>query len=276
VRALLLLLTVLPFPWFGVRPAPPAGPTLFPERVRPGDRLEMVVDWPLVSAPGAADTLRMAEAGEVVEVVALRPGEVLTWIELAPGGWAPASVLDRPAEPIPGDLPPGGEGLVRGRVLPLDWRPRDLVALPDSVKYPGYEERALRLRAGAAAALLELFAAARADGIDLRAISGWRAGVVQQRLYARAVRRDPAQRWSASPGRSEHRLGTTVDVGPPDLTPLDPALEHHPAGAWLRERAAEFGWVISFSRERHEARGVIFEPWHLRWVGDAVGEDRNW
>ncbi|MCA9751115.1 MAG: D-alanyl-D-alanine carboxypeptidase family protein, partial [Gemmatimonadetes bacterium] len=73
-----------------------------------------------------------------------------------------------------------------------------------------------------------------------------------------------------------HRLGTTLDVGPPDLAPLDPALERHAAGRWLRERGAEFGFVLSFSRERHEQRGVIFEPWHLRWVAEAVDDESGW
>jgi len=267
---------LFPFPWFGMRPPPTPGPTLFPGAVRAGDELQFVVEWPLASAPGEADTLRMAAAGDSCEVRSVRPGSELSWIELEPAGWAPSSVLDRPAEPIEGDLPPGEEGLVRGRVLPIDWRPTDLVALPDSVKYPGYEERALRLRSGAAAALIDLLAAAKADGIDLRGISGWRSGGMQRRLYARAVRRDPAQRWSAAPGRSEHRLGTTLDVGPPDLDPLALALEDHPAGEWLRRRAGEFGWVISFSRDRHEARGVIFEPWHIRWVDEAVEKNRLW
>ncbi|HMB69354.1 MAG TPA: D-alanyl-D-alanine carboxypeptidase family protein, partial [bacterium] len=48
------------------------------------------------------------------------------------------------------------------------------------------------------------------------------------------------------------------------------------AGRWLVERAAEFGFVLSFSRERHEARGVAFEPWHLRYVGRRTDDESGW
>ena len=81
---------------------------------------------------------------------------------------------------------------------------------------------------------------------------------------------------SAAPGRSEHQLGTTVDVGTPGTELADQALASTPAGRWLERYAESFGFVVSFSRERHAERGVAFEPWHLRWVGNHTGDDRRW
>ncbi|MEZ5064643.1 MAG: M15 family metallopeptidase [bacterium] len=254
----------------------PEGPTLFPPP-SPTDVVEFVVAGAIVALPRAdADVLRRASPGDTVTVAALRQNEEGRWVEVAGGGFVRASWLDGPSAPFEGDPVPGTEGLAGGRVLSDAWRPADLVVLPDSLAYPGYENRVMRLRRDAARAFVRLAEAARADGVDLRVISAWRDASAQRRLYARALARDPDQRWSAAPGRSEHRLGTTLDVGPPDLAPLDPALERHAAGRWLREHGAEFGFVLSFSRERHEQRGVIFEPWHLRWVAEAVADDGGW
>jgi hypothetical protein len=272
MRALLLLSF---FPFLLGRSGPP-GPTLFPGPLQPGEELRFVVDCAVRGEPAGADTLRVAAAGDpaVAEGVARRDGR--PWVELAGGGWAPAARLDRPADPLESPPEPGREGLVAGRVLPWDWRPPDLVALPDSLKYPGYEGKSVRLRAEAADAFREMVAAAAADSVVVQAISGWRGALFQRRLYARALARDPDQDWSAAPGRSEHQLGTALDVGTPSLAPLDPGLERSPAGRWLTHHAGRYGFVVSFSRDRHRARGVTFEPWHLRWVGDHVADDSGW
>ena len=56
--------------------------------------------------------------------------------------------------------------------------------------------------------------AARADGIALLVTSGYRSDAEQAILFAR----HPDPRWVAPPGRSLHRLGTELDLGPPART----------------------------------------------------------
>ena len=198
------------------------------------------------------------------------------WVETAQGGWIARARVDRVPAPLDGDLPVGREGMVTGRVLPDEWVPSDLVPIPDSLKTAGYEGRTMRLRRGARDAFARMMAAAAADGITLRIFSAWRSAEFQRRLYERAVDRDPAQVSTAAPGRSEHRLGTTVDVSTPGARHLHPELAETPAGRWIARRATEFGIVVSFSRERHAARGMSREPWHLRWVDSAVTDDTAW
>lgn len=235
------------------------------------------MDGAVLAAPDrAADTLAVRAAGD--ELIAR--GEVAfgyaRWVAVADAGWVEAARVDRPAEPLRRDPEPGTEGMIAGRVLPWDWEPSDLVALPDSAKVRGYEGRVLRMRKEAAAAFVAMVAAARADSVEVAAFSTFRPADYQQRLYGRAVARNPDQRVSAAPGRSEHQLGTTVDVGTPGVELADESLAETAAGRWLERRAESFGFVISFSRERHAARGVAFEPWHLRWVGELTADDRRW
>jgi hypothetical protein len=75
--------------------------------------------------------------------------------------------------------------------------------------------------------------AARAAGVRLIVVSGFRSNAEQARLFAR--RPDP--RWVAPPGKSLHRLGTELDLGP--------------AGAygWLARNAPRFGFVKRYSWE---------------------------
>ena len=53
--------------------------------------------------------------------------------------------------------------------------------------------------------------AARADGVALLITSAFRSDAEQARLFAA----HPDPKWVAPPGRSLHRLGTELDLGPP-------------------------------------------------------------
>ena len=78
--------------------------------------------------------------------------------------------------------------------------------------------------------------AAAADGIRLLVVSGFRGNAEQAVLFAR----HPDPRWVAPPGRSLHRLGTELDLGPSS------------AYGWLAANAPRFGFVKRYS----------WEPWH--------------
>jgi hypothetical protein len=82
--------------------------------------------------------------------------------------------------------------------------------------------------------------AARAAGVRLIVVSGFRSNAEQAALFAR--RPDP--RWVAPPGRSLHRLGTELDLGPAS------------AYGWLARNAERFGFLKRYS----------WEPWHFGYT----------
>ena len=91
------------------------------------------------------------------------------------------------------------------------------------------------MRPDVARAFDRMEAAARADGIDLIVTSGYRSDAEQAELYAR----HPDPKWVAPPGKSLHRFGTELDLGPPARLRLAgaqrPAVPLHPAvlmGTW--------------------------------------------
>jgi D-alanyl-D-alanine carboxypeptidase len=131
--------------------------------------------------------------------------------------------------------------------------------------------REVRLRTEAAAALLNLMTQARADGVAIIPISGFRTFAYQESLFQKAVAKygseDAAVRWVAHPGHSEHHTGLAVDLGDGNEPACDvePPFEETRASQWLQVNAAQFGFELSFPRDN--PRGVNYEPWHWRFVG---------
>ena len=151
--------------------------------------------------------------------------------------------------------------------LPADFVPPDLVP----VREAGLDDDRL-LTAAAVADLADLIASAAAEGLSFELQSAYRSYEYQQRVFAGWVEtlgRDQALLTSARPGHSEHQLGTTLDLrsagGPAPWDLDDWALT--PEGAWLKENAWRFGFVMSYPKGESEATCYAYEPWHYRWVG---------
>jgi hypothetical protein len=96
------------------------------------------------------------------------------------------------------------------------------------------------MRPDAATAFDRLEAAARRDGHALVVVSGFRSNAEQAALFAR----HPDPKWVAPPGRSLHRLGTELDLGPPS------------AYGWLADNAERFHFIQRYS----------WEPWHYGFI----------
>lgn len=100
------------------------------------------------------------------------------------------------------------------------------------------------MRPDVAAAYDQMSAAARADGVVLMVVSGFRSDAEQAELFAA----NPDPTWVAPPGRSLHRCATELDLGPSS------------AYGWLAANAGRFGFVQRYS----------WEAWHY---GFASGPD---
>ncbi len=131
--------------------------------------------------------------------------------------------------------------------------------------------RSVKMRVDAAAALHDLMNQARAAGVAIIPISGFRSREYQGMLFQKAVAKygseDAAVRWVARPGRSEHQTGLVVDLGDEEnpAADVEPPFEKTSAFHWLEKNAARFGFELSYPR--NNSRGVHYEPWHWRFVG---------
>ncbi|ERN41654.1 D-alanyl-D-alanine carboxypeptidase [Rubidibacter lacunae KORDI 51-2] len=131
----------------------------------------------------------------------------------------------------------------------------------------------IRLHAIAAADFIEMQAAARADGILLEPLSGFRTLSEQDYLFfgiAAQRSQNPSDRAnvSAPPGYSEHHTGYAVDIGDGRVpaTHVEETFEDTAAFDWLQANASRFHFELSFPR--NNSQGISYEPWHWRYVGD--------
>ncbi|KRE71608.1 M15 family metallopeptidase [Arthrobacter sp. Soil762] len=134
-----------------------------------------------------------------------------------------------------------------------------------------------RLRAEAADAYKQLAKAAKADGVNIMPISGYRSFSQQASLYDSYVRQygqTTADTLAARPGHSEHQTGLAMDIGNASGTcALQACFASTPAGQWAAEHGPEHGFIIRYPAGAEDITGYTYEPWHLRYVGKALALD---
>lgn len=126
------------------------------------------------------------------------------------------------------------------------------------------------MRSEAADALEALFEEAKAAGVPLSTVSGYRSYSKQSTIYQRkvdSIGRKDADRISARPGTSEHQLGLAMDVAKKGSSQLNKAFGETEQGIWLKENAHRFGFIVRYLDGYEDITGYDYEPWHIRYVG---------
>ncbi len=71
----------------------------------------------------------------------------------------------------------------------------------------------------------------------------------------------------AVPGTSEHELGLAADIYSSENMSLDESQVDTFTQQWLMENCWKYGFVLRYPRAKSDITGIIFEPWHYRYVG---------
>lgn len=125
----------------------------------------------------------------------------------------------------------------------------------------------VRLAPRAAAAWYRMRDAAARDGITLLPLSGFRSVRRQTQNIRRKLTAGQSLadilRFVAAPGYSEHHTGRALDIGSPDDVSVEEKFGNTAAFRWLRRRAGEFGFTMTFPRGNRQGFG--YEPWHWCW-----------
>lgn len=162
------------------------------------------------------------------------------------------------------------------RSLPAGYIPPGLVEPHIPFYFQGKNEKR-QLRPEAAKALEELFAGAKQDNIELLGVSGYRSYKTQKGLFDTYVKTqgiEHAAQYSAVPGKSEHQTGLSIDVsGADSKTRLEESFENTPEGRWLKQHAAEYGFIIRYPKGKEAITGYNYEPWHIRYVGKTIAQE---
>jgi D-alanyl-D-alanine carboxypeptidase len=134
-------------------------------------------------------------------------------------------------------------------------------------------------------ALIEMLDDCEAAGYSPLICSAYRSTKRQQELYEEQAQKLKNQGYSTSdayekaatsvayPGTSEHQLGLAVDLVDASYQMLDTKQEDTPVQQWLMENSWKYGFILRYPTDKSDITGIIYEPWHYRYVGkDAARE----
>lgn len=133
--------------------------------------------------------------------------------------------------------------------------------------------------------LQEMMDACRAAGLSPVICSSYRTQEYQEGLFNNQVENLVAQGYSraeaekeagtvvAVPGTSEHQLGLAVDIVDVNYQLLDRGQEETEVQKWLMEHCWEYGFILRYPESKSEITGIIYEPWHYRYVGKKAAKE---
>ena len=131
----------------------------------------------------------------------------------------------------------------------------------------------------AADALNEFAAAAKAEGLSVYITSSYRNYATQESPFNNKVNQyissegsveaatEKAKTIVAYPGTSEHQLGLACDIVDKYYQYKNESLESTELSIWMAAHSAEYGFILRYPKNKTDITGVMFEPWHFRYVG---------
>ena len=123
----------------------------------------------------------------------------------------------------------------------------------------------------AAESLSDFIGGARDAGLTVYISSSYRSYATQKYLFDNKVAqvgdREAAARIVAYPGTSEHQLGLAADIVDKHYEYMNESLADTRLSIWLKEHCAEYGFILRYPKDKQEITGIMFEPWHFRYVG---------
>lgn len=121
--------------------------------------------------------------------------------------------------------------------------------------------------------------ASKQDGVTIYVTSSYRDMDKQITLYEKKTDSYLQQGYSledalskagqvvAVPGTSEHHLGLAIDVVSSEYRKLDEKQENTKGFQWMKAHSWEYGFILRYPNGSTDITGIIYEPWHFRYVG---------
>ena len=133
--------------------------------------------------------------------------------------------------------------------------------------------------------LKDMIADCKSAGKKAVVVSAYRTHSYQEGLYERRIQRFLDQGYDyetavieagkrvAVPGTSEHELGLAVDIVDVNYQNLDKKQEDTAAQKWLMANSWKYGFILRYPNEKSSVTGIIYEPWHYRYVGKELAKE---
>lgn len=130
-----------------------------------------------------------------------------------------------------------------------------------------------KMDATCAGAMETMIAAAKEDGVTLKINNTYRSKKTQQSMWETRRVKYMGQgmtlaeadayigRSVAVPGTSEHQTGLAADIK-----------GSQKVYTWLAEHSWEYGFILRYPDDKIDITGIIYEPWHFRYVGKEMAK----
>ena len=73
-------------------------------------------------------------------------------------------------------------------------------------------------------------------------------------------------------GASEHQTGLACDITDRYYEIKNASLENTATFQWLKANCTDYGFILRFPQDKQDITGVMYEPFHFRYVGVEVAE----
>lgn len=133
--------------------------------------------------------------------------------------------------------------------------------------------------------LVQMLSDCRALGMYVFVLSGYRSvwdqtinfqTAVRQKMYSgysESAATEAVRQIIAVPGTSEHHLGLAFDIVDSRYQKLDYYQERMAGQQWLMEHSWEYGFILRYPNGTTDITGIIYEPWHYRYVGREMAAE---
>lgn len=133
--------------------------------------------------------------------------------------------------------------------------------------------------------LEEMLTDAEAAGLSMYVASAYRSYEHQRTVFNATMQDwinqgytplnayDETKKSVAVPGTSEHATGLAVDIIASEYEALDDRQGETAEQQWLMEHCWEYGFILRYPPEKAEVTGIIYEPWHYRYVGETAAKE---
>ncbi len=122
--------------------------------------------------------------------------------------------------------------------------------------------------------LLDFVQACKDNGLSVYLVSGYRSYDDQVANFRRVCEKNGVSDGKLNghfitmpAGCSEHQLALCCDITDQAYSSMNASIEQTATYKWLVAHCAEYGFICRFPSGKEDITGVMYEPWHFRYVG---------
>lgn len=131
----------------------------------------------------------------------------------------------------------------------------------------------------------QMISEAGAEGLNFYICSAYRSYEKQREVFDQTMQEWIYQGYSplnayeetkksvAVPGTSEHASGLALDITSAQYRELDEKQAETAESKWLAQNSWKYGFILRYPPEKASVTGIIYEPWHYRYVGKEAAKE---